>query len=211
MEQTSWGSSVYDILNVMPNVLEQELLDQLDVLAAEVVTEDNLPALMKEGFEALDTALETEPEPEPETPILYDGYDSVGGNLLGTGATCALTNVIAEGITNVGGELEITEDGRYEVHADVTTQVVSGTDRSSSDIFLQKQTLGAGSWSKIDGTTRRIYNRQASDLGSGSCSINHIFDLVATDKIRIRGKLLAGTNQVSFMILGSSILIKKIS
>ncbi len=69
----------------MPNVISQDLLDQLEALAAEVVTEENLPELMKDGFEQLDAV---------QTP---------GGTQKGTGTTAGLTvtipaNVMADSV-----------------------------------------------------------------------------------------------------------------
>jgi len=91
------------------------------------------------------------------------------------------------------GEFTFVRDGYYQVHADITTDVTSGSDRSDTQSRLEKST--GGSFSQVAGTEAHAYNRNVN-RGEQTMSINMIIDVNANDKIRFTCKQAGGTDTV---------------
>ncbi len=142
------------------------------------------------------------------TPLWYQGADTVGGTTVaGTYVTLPLVDQISDtGFSNSSGEVTIATADRYEFHVDVTIDETSGG-RTTSNCKLQRDG-GTGTWVDVPGAQRRMYHRQPSD-GETSASINMVLQVVAGEVFRLQGVRVSGSGVLSFLINGSSFMIRR--
>lgn len=86
-------------------------------------------------------------------------------------------------------QITFLEPGLYNISIEVSTDIQSGTDRTSSRAYVESDT-GTG-FSIIPGTMGFMYNR-TFDNGSNSCSISFSRDVVANEVIRVRIERFTG-------------------
>jgi len=112
-----------------------------------------------------------------------------------------LSNSIA---TNSSGEITINSTGTYLITADITTDELTGNNRTEFASFLELDT-GSG-FAEVDGTQRRHYSRNNAQ-GAQSASINIALSLTSGDVIRIRSYQNSGGDTGQWIDDGSSISI----
>ena len=107
--------------------------------------------------------------------------------------------------TTNNSEITIDRAGRYEITADVTTDV-SDTTRSHTDVKLQYNS--GGGWTDIGGSLAYAYNRTSAD-GKDTASTRAIYVAAADDKIRVVAQSDRAT-QVTTVANASRLIIKEI-
>jgi hypothetical protein len=133
----------------------------------------------------------------------FQAYDTNGGlALTGTFQTINFNNVdIQDGSYSYSsGELTLNEQGLYEIEVDVTTDIVSGTSRSESEVRLQTNT-GSG-WVDVP-ALRKIYNR-TSGQGATTASINIKRNFNSGDQLRVVVRRESGAASIETLADGSS-------
>jgi len=105
---------------------------------------------------------------------------------------------------NVGGELEFLSAGSFLVLSRATASITSGTNRSETHMFLEKD-VGAG-WEIIWGSEAFIYHR-IINRGKGTATSLITFNAVVGDKIRIRLERTGGTSTIKTEDDGSNLIV----
>jgi len=101
------------------------------------------------------------------------------------------------------GEITINVGGVYEVVYSVNTDVSSGTARSGSRAWLERNN---GSWSTLPGSESFMYNR-GSPYGENTSSSSLIYTFNTGDKIRIRCEQHHGADTVYVLAGGSALTL----
>lgn len=141
---------------------------------------------------------------------VFDAYDHAGGTSVVAGAAVPLsverqkTSDFTHSTSTSNSEVTIAVAGQYIVHAEVTTDVTSGSSRSDSSMWLELDT-GSG-FAEVEGTRGEMYNRQATQ-GASSASCTAILNLDAGDKLRIYCQRNSGSNTVVLHADGSRLII----
>jgi len=106
--------------------------------------------------------------------------------------------------TNVGGELEFLEDGPYLVLSRATASITSGTNRSETRMWLEKD-VGSG-WETVWGSEAFLYHRTLA-AGKATATSLVTFNAVIGDKIRIRLERTAGSSTIETEDDGSNLIV----
>jgi hypothetical protein len=145
--------------------------------------------------------------------ICFDGADSTGGTDISAGWTDVPINV--ERLKDTGythtspsAEVTITNGGRYEIHADVSTDVSSGAGRSICAARLSLNT-GGGGHNPIADTLTWMYARSSAS-GESTGSIHIIDDFGNGDIIKIEAQRYAGSDTCVLKADGTRLTIKRI-
>jgi hypothetical protein len=134
----------------------------------------------------------------------FQAYDTTGGlTLTGSFQTLNLNNVDQNdgSFSYASGELTFNENGLYEIEADLTSYITSGSSRSETEFKLQEN-IGAG-WIDVP-ALRTIYNR-TSTQGSTTGSINLKRRFNSGDKLRVVCRQSSGGSTVETLPNGSSL------
>ena len=133
----------------------------------------------------------------------FQAYDTSGGlALTGTFQTINFNSVDIQdsSYSYSSGELTLNEQGLYEVEVDVTTDIVSGSSRSESEVRLQVNT-GSG-WTDLP-VFRKIYNRTGSQ-GATTATINIKRNFNSGDQLRVVVRRESGGSSIETVPDGSS-------
>jgi hypothetical protein len=139
----------------------------------------------------------------------FDYYDSTGGVDISSGLTTILFDSIRSNCDTFSfsassGVITSNVSGRFWVGFDVTTQISSGTNRSTSYAQLEINT-GSG-FTLVPGTYGGMYNRtNGADINSASRRAR--LDLNPGDEVRVRAARLAGSSTIVTAANGSSLWI----
>jgi len=111
-------------------------------------------------------------------------------------------DITGGGYTNSNGEITLDNAGQYEVNFHIDLVASAGTVDTSVKIMLQKN------YTNIPGTENTLFIKK-TQYGAVA-SYSYIFDLDDSDMLRIRAKVVDGSNTVKASGNGTSITIKKI-
>ncbi len=146
-----------------------------------------------------------------DTNRILDYYDS-SGNTIVTNGSPVLFDTIRSGSDSIffnvsSGEVSINGDGTYWIQADISTQLSSGSSRTSSYARLQKNT-GSG-WVNVPGTICYMYNRtNNSDENTGS--FQALLELNQGDQLRCWAERDSGSSIVVTIPNASRMTIRPI-
>lgn len=136
----------------------------------------------------------------------FDAYDNAGGQTFTTGTITVNIDTVREntGFSLASDVVTVINSGLYIIAFRVSTEISSGSARSTSKAWLELDT--GGGFSEVDGSRGFMYNRN-STAGDNSCSITVVLDLSAGDQLRIRANRIAGGAALITQADGSGITI----
>lgn len=132
----------------------------------------------------------------PATPAVqvtaFSAYHAAGSVTIANTATAIAfdTQEVSSSdfsFTPTSDEITIATTGRYAVFFQGTGNNTGSATRREVQWWLEKDALGAGSWSELGGTRAASYHRTTGN-GSDTGSVHKILDLTATDKLRFRAQ-----------------------
>jgi len=143
---------------------------------------------------------------------VFDCYDSTGGQTFTT--TPVTINLDTERINtdstifvlNTDDSVTINTDGLFLFIARVSTDISSGTTRSTSRIWLEVSNNGGSTWISIPGTYAYMYNRTvnvADDTGIINCVLN----VSSGDRFRIRAERVDGSSTITTQSEGTGLTV----
>ena len=145
-----------------------------------------------------------------EAPIHVDLYDSTGELEVTTGAVIVLDTIRSLSSTNfslTSGELTYNAaTALFNIHADVSTDILSGISRSGSRAWLELSTDGGTIFNIVPGTYTHMYNRRAV-TGQESGSISALLTLSTNDIIRLSAERTSGTSTIKTIANGSRLIV----
>ena len=147
--------------------------------------------------------------------IGFEVYDALGGQTTAVTDAPVVLNLDTVRTSNsnislASNEVTVNRTGIYHVNFRVSTQVSTGTSRSTSACYLETDT-GSG-FTKIAGSDGFMYNRQAtSNLGVNTGSVSLVLDIDSGDKFRIIFYRDNGTDTIQTIGGGSGITFVGIS
>lgn len=142
----------------------------------------------------------------------FDAYDASGGQTFAS--TPVTINIDTERINTDSSIFVLNSDDSVTVNTDdiflfivrVSTDVSSGTSRSTSRIWLEYSDDNGSSWNIIPGSYSYMYNRTAN-VGDNSCTINLLHQTVSGRRYRIRAARVNGSATITTQVNGSEIVI----
>lgn len=112
--------------------------------------------------------------------------DTVSTLLFDTVDTNSNSNVLSLS----SGEITVGRDGLFDIHFHVTSEVVQGSKRTTTEYYLERYT--SSSWAKVSGTDCRTTQQTTSNSGSIASHFNG--NLVSGDKLRVRCQTIGSGN-----------------
>jgi len=154
-----------------------------------------------------DNAVWIEMGVESEAHVMaYDVYDSSGNQTTTGTMTVNLDNERKNtgqfSLTN--DEVTIGTGGTFIVIMRVSTDIQSGTSRTSSKCWLERNT-GSG-YTEVPGSCGYMYNRTLNNA-EDSATVSLILDLNSDDKLRVRLSRITGSSTLSTISNGSSLTL----
>lgn len=124
------------------------------------------------------------------------GSSSASSTFTNTPISISTSDVIKNtGQFTVGtSQVTFDEAGLYYISVDLSTEVSSGNNRSTSRVYLESDT--GGGFTQVSGSTAYMYNRQSTD-GTSSCSINLNRDVAQGEVIRVRVVRNSGSDVIN--------------
>lgn len=150
------------------------------------------------------------------TNNIFYTYDNTGGQTInGTEITLNWDNVTETIIDsdytfNAGANtVEMNTTGLYKITVEVGTDDINTTGgaRSTNEIRIQEDPLGAGSFTDIPGAYTNCYHRETTE---NTCSVSIIRSFTATDEVRVRLIRKSGSTNMQTEADASHILIERI-
>ena len=129
---------------------------------------------------------------------MFYAFDSVGNiNIISGWTDITLDTEVREDSNYTHGtdsaEITFNQDGWYEVSYNISTDVISGADRSTSASKLQEN-VGAG-YIDIPGSRGEMYNR-ISNKGSTNASVKILREFESGDKIKLVASRTSGSDNI---------------
>lgn len=126
-----------------------------------------------------------------EENAYFSGYDNTGGTDVTSGAVVTIdtTTVSDSKYSLSSGTVTVGTTGLYRIQADCGTDISSGSARSISECSVQVN------GSTTAGSTCFLYNR-LDTAGEGSCSVEIVKSLTASDTVRIFITRITGTDTI---------------
>jgi hypothetical protein len=138
--------------------------------------------------------------------IHVDVYDVTGELEVTAGAVVALDTTRSLSGTDFSlGSGELTYNGGaalFIIHADVSTDIITGTSRSGSRAWLEISTDGGTDFNTVPGTYTHMYNRTAGSAQQTG-SLNAMLTLNAGDVVRLFAERTSGTSTIKTIAGGS--------
>jgi len=147
----------------------------------------------------------------PNQEVIHaDVYDIAGNLEVTAGAVVALDttrSLSGADFSLSGGELTYNAGTTlFIIHADVSTDILSGADRSGSRAWLEISTDGGLSFDSVPGTYTHMYNRTAV-TAKNTGSISALLTLNAGDVLRLYAERTSGTDSIKTVAGGSRLII----
>jgi len=144
------------------------------------------------------------------SPLLWEAYDSTGGVNVGSAATVVIDTIgqDSDDVDLAAGVVTINRAGTYRVHGRVTVNATSGTSRSITECYLERDP-GDG-FAAVPGTYGLIYNREVTE-GGGVASFFRVIDLDVGDLLRLRADRISGTSTIETIANGSGLMIEEVT
>lgn len=169
-------------------------------------------------YNALNRRLELIPSNSGAQPIvtavLWDGYDSVGGNTISFVTTVVdinteRVNTHPEIFNFASDQVTIWTSGVYEFEYRVSVDATT-TNRGSCRFNLARSAIGGGLFTEVAGSRSYTYNRTSAageDTANAKLILN---DVEVGDVFEVRGIRIAGTDCVQ-IANASSLTIRKLA
>jgi len=150
------------------------------------------------------------------TAVYFDAYQNAGGKVVtSTASTLLLSDVRANShpdifvpLPTLASGVQINQSGVYSFEARVSLDATSATVRSSSFCFLEKQPAG-GAFAIVPGSRMWGYHRLTAN-GEDTMNMKVILDVNLGDTFRLRGQVLGTSPNVTQLLLGTSLTIRKL-
>lgn len=144
-------------------------------------------------------------------PTIFDAYDAVGGQTFTTATPITLNiNTIRETTSDfslINNQITCIKSGMYSIIFRVSTDISSGSARSTSGCLLQLNT-GSG-FNEVAGSRGYMYNRTFGDAAN-TATVNLVLDLNSGDILRIGIFRFTGSDNIRTMPNASGITIYSI-
>lgn len=142
---------------------------------------------------------------------VFDAYDAIGGQTFTSGTVTlnldtARKNSDANIFLLTNDELTISDTAAYVFIFRVSTDINTGSARSSSKCWLEADT-GSG-FSEVTGSRGYMYNRLAGP-GENTATVQAVLNVSSGDKFRIRINREAGTDTVQTIANASGLTVFK--